>query len=83
MGGQKRKWENNFKWGPKRCKMMRGFQIWSHNSNQITFDRLFGPRTVDNRQAKWGILPLSAVFGQKEGQMLSYLNFENRFGILS
>ena len=29
--------------------MMRGFQIWSQNSNWIPFDPLFGQKTVENR----------------------------------
>ena len=38
MGGQKSKCKNHIKWGSKKCKMMRGFQIWLQNSNQVTFD---------------------------------------------
>ena len=37
---KKSKCENHFKWVPiiLVCKMMRGFQIWPHNSNGIIFD---------------------------------------------
>ena len=28
--------------------MMRGFQIWQHNSNRITFNPLFSQKTVEN-----------------------------------
>ena len=52
---------------------MRGVQIWLQNPNQITFDPLFG-------QAKKGV---KCWPGKKGGQMLSDLNFEARFGILS
>ena len=40
MGGQKSKCDDYFKYivtGFKRCKMMRGFQIWPRNSNGIEF----------------------------------------------
>ena len=40
---KKRKCENHTKWSHKRCKMMRGFQIWPPNSSQTTSERLFGP----------------------------------------
>ena len=39
-GRSKSECENNIKWGPKRCEMMTGFQIWPQNSNRITFDPL-------------------------------------------
>ena len=32
--------KNHFKWGSKRCGMMRGFQICHQNSNRITFEPL-------------------------------------------
>ena len=45
---KKSKCENHIKWGIIICKMMRGFQIWTQNSNRITFDPLFGQKTVKN-----------------------------------
>ena len=44
-------------------KMMRGFQIWPHNSNMITFDPLFGQKTVENRDIFKSLF--STVFGPK------------------
>ena len=41
--------ENDVKWGPITCKMMRGFRIWPQNSNRITFDHLLGQKTVESR----------------------------------
>ena len=35
--------------GPKISKMIKGFQIWPQNSNRITFDPIFGQKTVENR----------------------------------
>ena len=46
---KKSKFENHIERGPIICKMTRGFQIWPHNSNRITFDPLFGPKTVESR----------------------------------
>ena len=72
---KKSKFENHIKWGSKICQMMRGFQIWHRNSNQITFDPFFGQKNDENWQKPF--------FGQKGGQMLSDLNSNARFGILS
>ena len=60
---------------------MRGFRIWLQNSNQITFDHLFGKKTVENGQ---NIIfhPFRQLLAKEGGQMLSDLNFEARFGIL-
>ena len=44
-GKKKSKYLNCIKWCPKMCKTMKGFRIWAQNSNQITFDPLFGPNT--------------------------------------
>ena len=46
---KKSKSENRIRLGPIICKMMRGFQIWPQNSNPITFDPLFGQKTVESR----------------------------------
>ena len=46
---KKSKCENLNNFGPKISEMMRGFQIWPQNSNLITFDPLFGQKTVENR----------------------------------
>ena len=61
---------------------MRGFQIWSQNSNRITFDPIFGQKTVENGE-NINFASFLPFFGQKWGQMLSDVNFETRFGILS
>ena len=36
--------------GSERCAWMRGFQIWSLNWTRMTFDHLFGQKTVENTQ---------------------------------
>ena len=46
---KKSKSENCIKWGPKICRMTRGFQIWPQNSNRITFDPLLVQLTVESR----------------------------------
>ena len=52
--------------------MMRGFQISPQNSNQITFDPLFGEKNLfDQKEGQ--------MLGQKGGEMLFDLNFEARF----
>ena len=78
------KCENHFKCGPKKCEMMRGFQIWPQNSNRITFDPHFSQKkTVKNgnisdlayfRQFFWG--------GKRVPRLFNW-SFEARFGILS
>ena len=79
-GGQKIKMCKSQQMGPIICKMMRGFQIWPHNSNTITFDPFFGQKT-----AKFSKIFLFWRFlGQKGGQMLlSVLSSAARFGIFS
>ena len=46
---------------------MRGFRIWPQNSNRITFNPLFGPRTVkywENNRFRQNII-FDSFFGQK------------------
>ena len=77
MGGQKNsKRENHIKLGPKGCQIMREFQIWPQNSNQMTFDPLLAQHLTP---------PFDPTYflGQKEGQMSFDLNFEAKFGILT
>ena len=81
MGVKKSKW-NSIKWGPKICWMMRGFQIWPQNSSRITFDPLFGQKNYQ-KWAKYDILPTFDSFFTKKGQILSDLNSEVTFIILS
>ena len=64
MGAKKSKCENHIKWDLKRCRMMRGFQIWSQNSNWIPFDPLFGQKTVENRLNRL-FCKFSTFFGPK------------------
>ena len=66
----KLKCENHTKSGPKRCEMMRGFQIWPQNKNRISFDPLFAPKTVENRLNRV-LRQLSTVFGPKMGKCYS------------
>ena len=56
--------------------MMRGFQIWPQNSNQITFDPPFGQQICWTERG-------GQMLGQKRGQMLLDLNFDAIFEILS
>ena len=60
--------KNHVKRGHFICKIMRGFQIWPHNSNRITFGPLLGQRTVESRDFEniRRISLFSTVFGQKE-----------------
>ena len=39
-------------WGSKRSALIRGFQIWFENLNQITFDTVFDPKTVESCQKR-------------------------------
>ena len=82
---KKSKSENRIRLGPIICKMMRGFQIWPQNSNPITFDPLFGQKTVESRDFWKNPQKISRFefFGQKGGQILSDFNSAARFGILS
>ena len=52
------------------------------NSNRITFDPLFGQKTVENRDI-FKNPNFRKFFGQKGSQMLSDLNSKARCGILS
>ena len=65
---------------------MRGFQIWSQNSNRAIFDPLFGQKTVEIWQI-WQFCQVLVAFdvflAKKEGQMSSNFNFDIIFGILS
>ena len=74
MVGQKYKCENNNNERPKICKMMVKFQIWSQNSNRITFDPFLAKQ--NSNIGRLNILPISDFFGQKGGQMLCDLNVE-------
>ena len=47
---QKSDFENRINWGSVMCKMTRRFQIWPQISDQITFEPLFGQKTVENCQ---------------------------------
>ena len=78
MGGKKSNCENHIKWGPKRCKMMGGFQIWLQNQNRITFDPFFAQKTVQRRLNRV-FRQFSTVFWSKRDQILFDLNFEARF----
>ena len=53
--------ENDNKWGPKRCQMMRGFQIWHQNSNRIKFDPFMAKKKT-GKLAKSGIMPTPPIF---------------------
>ena len=66
-------------------QMKRGFQIWPQISNWISFHPFFGQKNVENSDIfKFPIKNLfSTVFFQKKGQMLTDLNYEARFEILS
>ena len=44
--GQKIKRQKLYQLGVYLCKMMRGFQIWPHYSNRITFDPNFGDKKL-------------------------------------
>ena len=79
---KKLKCSNPYIWGPKRCKMTRGFRIWPWNLNLITFDPLFGQKTVKIEENR-DLVCFWPFFGQKGGQMLSDSNFKARFGILA
>ena len=48
----------------KRCEMVRGFQIWPQNSNLITFEPFFWPKTVENR-LNWVFCQFSIVLWSK------------------
>ena len=62
--------------------MIREFQIWSQSSNRITFDPLWPKKR--SKTAKIDFLLNSDFFWpKKQSRMLSDLNFETRFGILS
>ena len=63
-------------------KMMRGLQIWSQNLNRITLDPFFGKKKLP-KVVKIPDLSYFLHFWPNRGQMLSYLNFEARFRILS
>ena len=63
-GGQKN--GKCIKWGPKICRMMRGFQIWPQNSNRITYDPIFGQNIIKN-WLKRIFCQLSTVFRPKKG----------------
>ena len=79
------KCENRNKWGPSDATthhLMRGSQIWSQNSNRITFDPLFDPKKTQNL-AKYPCSIFSTVFCPKGRHMLFDLNFEAKFEILS
>ena len=69
-------------WGYKRFALMRGFQIWSHDWNWITFDPIFGPKRWKTGKTPY-FVSFWPFFCHKWGQMLSNFNFETRFGILS
>ena len=82
MEAEKSKCKNNAKMGPKICEMMRGFQIWPQNSNPIIFDPFLGQKTVQ----KWQTTRYSVfltVFWEQRGHILSDLNYEAKFRILS
>ena len=75
MGGKKKsKCKNHIKWGLIMCKMMRGFQIWPQNSNQITCDP-FLAKTLSK------LVKIGYLANFRGGQMLTDLNSEARFEI--
>ena len=47
MGVKKSEYENHSTFGPKISEMVKGFQIWSHNSIWITFEHVVGQKAVD------------------------------------
>ena len=63
---QKLKYYNHNNWGPVICKMMRRFEIWPQNINQITYDPLLD-KNFDNFaisvffQFSTGFLPQKGV----------------------
>ena len=75
LGAKKKSLQSPFILWSKRCASMRGFQIWYQNSKWITIDPLFIKK---KKRWKIGIMPDFAssrqFFGQKGGQILSYLN---------
>ena len=76
------KCENHIKSVPKICKMMRGLQIWPQNWNRIRFDPFSGQKSCQNG-LNWVFCQFPTVFGKKKVQVLTDLNSEARFGILS
>ena len=59
--------------------MTRRFHIWSQNLNPTSFDPIFGPKTVKNRN----LSVFDSFCVQKGGQMLFDIIFAIRFKILS
>ena len=62
---------------------MRGFQIWSQNRAGIIFDPYFGQKKRQNTPDPRFQRVLGVFFGQYRGKILSELNSETMFGILS
>ena len=56
------------------CKMMRGFQIWPQSSNRITFNSLFGEKTVENLP-NWVFCQFSSLFFAKKGSNVVRFEF--------
>ena len=50
MGEQKRKVRQFRKNGSNRRQMTQGFQIWSQNSNQTTFDQVIGQKRLNSQE---------------------------------
>ena len=63
--------------------MRRGFQFWPQNYIRITFDPLFCKKKTVENSLNRVFANFRRFLGRRWGQMLSDLNFEARFGILS
>ena len=65
--------------GPRICKMMKAFRIWPQNSNQITFDYLFSPKSV--KTEKFPDLGKISLF--RQFFVWQNNNFSGNFSILN
>ena len=97
-GNKKYSYQSPFIFESKIFALKRRFQIWSLNSIWITFDRPFAyfcppppQKNAENWQKRASTVcclsgfnrQVSTVLLAKGDQMISYLNFEVRFRILS
>ena len=75
---KKSKCENHFKWVPiiLVCKMMRGFQIWPHNSNGIIFDPPFWPKklskSLENQKISRKISRFNSFWPKKGSNVIRF-----------
>ena len=73
----------SFRFAVLKIRLDESIQIWSQNSNPITYDPILTTQKLPKVGKSGYFASFRPLFLQKKYQMLSDLNFETRFGITS